>query len=124
MTNAIGRNARRGQKRVITREKLAALKFEPWPLGADEWRPPSGDEWTEEARRILPCVRVAWLMVHKTKAELETIVKGSRVETLDETLEMFERAQEFFAGFTMVLQAAEIRFMSAVESAIGVRAGA
>ena len=54
--------------------EIAALDFEPCLPNADIKPPPSDEEWTQMAQTILVYTRVAWLMLHKTKAEVRSLV--------------------------------------------------
>jgi hypothetical protein len=79
----------------MTDKQWAAIEFEPWTHNEDEWEPPTDKEWADGIR--LPTVRLAWHLMHKTKAELVAGAakmedKGVRlIEGIAEARELFER---------------------------------
>ena len=83
---------------IATFEQMAATEFEPWKHIADEWTPPGKDQWGKDGSGVLPCVRMAWILMYKTKAELETIV-----ETLEE-----EPFEEMFDGILLTCPVGEV----------------
>ncbi len=91
-------------------EFAAALEFEPWDRQSGGWCPPTNAEWNEIGKWLLRTVRVAWLMMFKTKAELvETIEAMDREDVLLETIERFRCAEETLEGFLQVVRAASGR---------------
>ena len=82
------------------------------------------EEWLADGADVLPFVRCAWLVMFKTKDELETVVKGLiNDKSFEGTWDGIERAQGFFEGFMTVLKAAEMRLMSAA-TAVALAGGA
>jgi len=107
-----------GREDVITLEEMAAAEFEPWKHRKDGWRVPSNEEWMLFCDRVLPTLRIAWVTMFKTKAELETI---SRELDDDDTFEAMGKAigeaRAAFEGFATVLAGAGARIMCASASA-------
>jgi hypothetical protein len=101
--------------KIVTLEQMAAMNFEPWSHVEDEWTPPSDEEWAAYARSLLPQVRMAWLLMYKTKAQLEAaaikIDEADLEEAFEEMVDGFINAQKFFKDFITVLHAAECRVM-------------
>ena len=87
------------------------MNFEPWE-GAQS--PPSS--LAEDTQATLPAVRIAWIAMHKTKAELMTVVAELEAEHLDNMLDGIIDARDFFAAQVAILDAAEIRIMCAAAS--------
>jgi hypothetical protein len=61
--------------KAMTDDQWAALEFEPWTNEAlEESKPVSNEKWNEIGRAHLPTVRIAWILLGKTKEELKEIV--------------------------------------------------
>jgi hypothetical protein len=60
----------------MTDDQLAAHPFEAWVHTPDEWKPPTNVKWANLANPHLISIRMAWLIMHKTKPELIEMVKG------------------------------------------------
>jgi hypothetical protein len=94
----------------MTDEQWAAIEFEPWMHNEDEWEPPTDKEWADDIR--LPTVRLAWHLMHKTKAEL--VAGAAKMEDKGVRLiDGFAEAREFFERCVGVLEFAEIRLICA-----------
>jgi hypothetical protein len=100
-----------------TAEQWAATNFEPWQHAPNEWKPPSNKEWSLLAANLLPYVRVAWMSLYKTKAELEPFATLDE-ETFEETIEGISNSRKFFEGFVTILRTAECRILCAASAAI------
>jgi hypothetical protein len=97
-------------KQPMTDKQWAAMDFEPWTHNEDEWEPPTDKEWADGIR--LPTVRLAWHLMHKTKAEL--VAGATKMEDKGVRLiEGFAEARELFERFVGVLQFAEVRLICA-----------
>ena len=79
----------------MTAEQLAAFDFEPMTHTEDEWKPPTDKEWMDGGRYVLHFVRMAWLALYRSKAEL---VEG--FGKLDE--EPFEVMMESYRRFLVM----------------------
>jgi hypothetical protein len=113
----------KSDEEIMTAEQWAAFDFEPWTHTEDEWKPPVDKEWMDDGRSVLPFVRMAWIALHRTKAEL---VEGfGKLDDDDGTFETMmdgiAHAQEFFENFATILKAGEARLMCAASAAL--RAG-
>ncbi|MDI7865062.1 hypothetical protein MRS76_24400 [Rhizobiaceae bacterium n13] len=98
----------------MTDEQLAALDFEPWQHGPDEWTPPSNVQWARLANPYLVSVRLAWVTLYKTKPELVEIVKElDRDGALERFADDIRDSLNFFKGFLAVLETAEARIICA-----------
>jgi hypothetical protein len=95
----------------MTDEQWAAMNFEPWTHNEDEWEPPTDKEWADDIR--LPTVRLAWHLMHKTKAEL--VAGAAKMEDKDgvRLIDGIAEAREFFERCVGVLQSAEVRLICA-----------
>ncbi len=111
---------RMAKEEPVTIEQMAAMNFEPWKHVADEWSPPSNKKWADDASFVLPPVRIAWILMYQTKAELENIVETLEDEPFDEMVNGISDAKKFFEGFARVLAGAEGRLLCAASS-VGVR---
>jgi hypothetical protein len=104
------------EKKIVTIEQMAARNFEPWKHEADEWEPPSNDEWEKDGPFLLPFARMAWMALFKTKAELEAIAEGLAGEPFEELVAGIVDARKYFENFVTILDAAEVRIMCAAAS--------
>jgi hypothetical protein len=116
--------ARSSGSEVLTLEQMAGLNFEPWSHAEDEWEPPSNVEWADDAINVLPLVRMTWLSMLKTKAELETLVVAltDEHESFEKMVRGIISMRKYFEHFVTVLSAAECRLMCAA-SAVDYREG-
>jgi hypothetical protein len=77
------KTSRRAAASDMTDEQCAAFDFEPWAHRPDDWQPPTNEQWHKMALTYLPTVRITWLMLFKTKAELmEMIEQIGKVDEL------------------------------------------
>jgi hypothetical protein len=94
----------------MTDKQWAAIEFEPWTHNEDEWKPPTDQEWADDAR--IETVRLAWHLMYKTKAEL--VAGAAKMEDKGVRLtEGFAEAREFFERCVGVLTFAESRLICA-----------
>jgi hypothetical protein len=100
----------------LTDEQWAALNFEPWTHTEDEWKPPSNKEWAD-AIALLPHVRIAWICMFQTKAELQAIVTNLGDDAGAEMIETIIESRKFFKTFVDVLGGAEVRLFAAAAAA-------
>ena len=107
---------------IVTTEQMAAMNFEPWTHTEGEWEPPSNAEWAKDGAYLLPFVRLAWICMFKTKAELETIATGLGDERFEELVNGIHHSLEFFENFVPILKSAEARIMCAA-TAVALRDG-
>ena len=87
----------------------ASLDFEPWEHTPDEWVPPTNAEWAKLANPHLVTVRMAWVMLHKTKPEMMTIVDTMDEETGRQMMDGFVGTINFFTGMLAIMESAEAR---------------
>jgi hypothetical protein len=102
----------------VTAEQMAAMTFEPWEPIADGWVPPTNPEWMPFGEWALPTIRIAWVAMFKTKAELEKLSRDLSDETFEQMINGIGRAREAFEQFVEVLTSAETRIMCAAASAL------
>ena len=100
----------------VTQEQMAATSFEPWKRAVDEWTPPSNVEWADNAPVLLVPLRTAWILMYKTKAELETIAETLEEEVFDETLDGITEARKYFETIASILTGAQTRTVCAMAS--------
>jgi hypothetical protein len=105
-------------EKLVTIEQAAAMEFEPWEPTPDGWRVPSNEEWMPFGVWSLPSVRIAWMMMFKTKGELETICQKLDGDAFDDILRGIGDARAAFGEFVDVLSGAEGRIMCAAASAL------
>jgi hypothetical protein len=105
-------------EQLATDEQWAAVNFEPWQHEPNEWEPPSNAEWSSFAAQLLPYVRMAWISLFKTKAELETMAKTLDEEPFEEMVEGISNSKKFFEEYVTILQTAEARIFSAATAVI------
>lgn len=96
-----------------TVEELAALDFTQWQRSPDEWTPPSNEEWADLANPNLVTVRVAWMVMHKTKAELITMLEEIEDDLGDDMFDRLQHTSDFFRGMLAVSEGALMRLCSA-----------
>lgn len=115
------------EEQDMTTEELAATDFTAWIYEKDEWTPPSNIEWAELANPHLIMVRVAWHMLHKSKAELIEMVERMSREESDEnflisTLDSLHNTVDWFRGMLSMCDAAVSRLVVAGLNATDVSA--
>jgi hypothetical protein len=98
-----------GKEDVLTLEEIASAEFEPWQHHKDVWRVPSNEEWTSFGERVLPTVRIAWVTMFRTKAELETILRELDDDAIEAMGAAIVEARSAFEGFAAVLTSAASR---------------
>jgi hypothetical protein len=79
-------------RRRWTIAETAEIDFQAWPHKRDKWTPPTA----EELRRLVPNLRIAWLLMFKSRAELEEMLVG--VDTAV-ALDLFDRLAELSDAF-------------------------
>ena len=109
------RLARRDALASVTEEQMATMDFEPWKHAVDEWTPPSNDEWGPTTRLLVP-LRTAWLLMYKTKAELETVAETLEEEAFDEMFGGITEARQYFETIAGILTGAETRMLCSMAS--------
>ena len=109
------RLARRDALTSVTEEEMAAMDFEPWKHAVDEWTPPSNEEWADTIG-LLVALRMAWMLMYKTKAELETIAETLEEEAIDEMFGGVTEARKYFGNIASILTGAETRMLCAMAS--------
>jgi hypothetical protein len=114
----------KSDEEIMTAEQWAAFDFEPWTHTEDEWKPPVAEkEWLDDGREVLPFVRMAWLALHRTKAELvEGLGKLDDGRPFETMMDGIAHSHEFFENFAKILKAGEARLLCAA-SAAELRAG-
>ena len=115
-----GPSAVSSESEIVTLEEMATMKFEPWSHSQDEWSPLSDEEWAQAAPYLLPHVRMAWLLMYKTRAELEAAVvrinDADNEGLFEDLVNNFVRVRKFFEDFVTVLNAAECRVVCAAST--------
>jgi len=106
--------------KLATAEQIAEMNFEPWVHKAGvDWEPPTYEEWVAEARGALVTLRIAWHMMHRTKEQLEeaslSLEEQGEMEPL---VKEFMRSHQIFKACFDVMDAANLRFMSATLAAV------
>jgi hypothetical protein len=84
-----------------TDEQWAATTFEPWQHAPNEWKPPSNEDWSLLAPNLLPYVRMAWISLYRTKAELEPLATLEE-EAFEELIGGISNSRKFFEGFVTI----------------------
>jgi hypothetical protein len=102
---------------IMTGEQWAAFDSEPWTHTEDEWKPPSENEWMADGRDVLPFVRMAWIALHRTKAELVGGFGELGDEAFETMMDGIAHSQEFFENFAKILKAGEVRLLCAASAA-------
>ena len=100
----------------LTAEQLAAGNFEPWRHAQGQWTPLEDAEWNRLCEWFLPTLRLAWLTLHRTKAELEKIVADLSDENFIASVKNFAAAAEYAQSTRAIFQGAEARLMVAAAS--------
>jgi hypothetical protein len=94
-------------------EAIAGLDFPPWSQSAGDWTPPSNADWSSLADPHLISVRVAWLMMHKSKDELVALANQLGDDGVRELVTEIGRTTDWFESLHGLLLAAECRIMCA-----------
>jgi hypothetical protein len=102
------------EERPATAAEMAAMNFEPWSAeDLEEFKPPSNVEFDKLAQAHLPTVRIAWLMLAKTKPELVETLRKIDNEIGRELMFGFIAATAFFKQSLTILENAEARILCA-----------
>ena len=100
--------------RPATIEDYAAVNWAPWEHKEGEMDPPSNKEWAQLTIPHLITLRIAWGLLHKTKAEaVEVFQEFESTGLAKELLERFGNTDDFFQGMQEMVETARLRFMSA-----------
>jgi len=89
--------------------EAAALDFTPWTHDKDEWTPPTDEDWWKAGATVLPPVRMAWMTMFKTPAEIEEILDGLDEDVGKAFLDGISNTVAYFRNFHNVMAAAEAR---------------
>lgn len=100
-------------KDSATIEDLAGLAFEPWRPEPGGWSPPTNAEWVDFANPHLISVRLAWLTLQKSKADLVAMCDELDDEAMTELVKQLGQSADWFEGLHKVLASAECRIMCA-----------
>src|SRR5271168_86066 len=96
---ASGHKTRRAAR---AEEQTAAAEFEPpWEHSKGEWEPPSNVEYVDSVY-LLPAVRIAWLSLYSTRAELEVIHADLGDDCFEDMVNGIAEAREYFVSFARV----------------------
>jgi hypothetical protein len=99
-----------------TLKEWANLDFKPIDTETlEDIKPVSNEHWAKIGKDVLPCARIAWILLCKSKAELKEIVAGLGLEDDGpgcEMVEGLENAGAFFNGYAEMITAAKIRLLS------------
>ena len=76
----------------------------------------------DDGRYVLPFVRMAWVALHRTKAELVEGMGKLDDEPFETMMDGIAHSHEFFENFARILKAGEVRLLCAA-SATDLRAG-
>lgn len=98
---------------LATAEDYAAMEFEPWEEMSDGWHPPTASEWFGLVNSHRFFVGIAWSMLHMTKADLTEKARATDNKTGTAMMHGFIDAQTFFSNMLKILNAAEVRYLSA-----------
>lgn len=96
-----------------TLDQMASLNFEPWKHEEGEWTPPSDEEWARLANPYLVTVRIAWLVMHKSKPELIEMLDALEDDAGHDMKDRFIGTIEWFKGMLAILEGAEARILCA-----------
>lgn len=98
----------------MSKEELAATDFEPWDVSQCVWSPPTNEQWVRLANPYLVTIRIAWVMLQKTKPELIEVVSNLEGQGMAEsTLERLTETEDFLTGLLEVVKVAQARFICA-----------
>jgi len=98
--------------------KMAALKFTPWKTGPGDWTPPTNEEWAEKVAVHFPAIRVAWLLLHKTKVELIEFVETLGEKQALETVTFLSDGEKYFKALAAISGTATARIIAAQAAVI------
>ena len=94
-------------------DAFARLDFRPMTDLAANWTPPTNVEWTALANPHLISVRLAWLTLQKTKAELMQMAAELGDGALMDLVGQIGQSADWFEGLHKLLTSAECRIMCA-----------
>lgn len=92
-------------------EDLAAAEFEPWPKNGGEL--PTNAEMTGRIENCIATLRIAWRVMHSTKADLVTMFRTIDDDIGGKMMEDFISSIDWLKHFVSILEAAETRLLSA-----------
>ena len=97
----------------MSEAEFAAVDFEPWVHTPDEWTPPSNVEWAALANPHLVTIRIAWLIMHKSKTELIEMIEGLERDVAVEMLDRLLDTSRWIKGLHCIADGALARMMCA-----------
>lgn len=107
-------------EKEMTDEEFAACNFDAWIHAEGEWTPPTNDQWAKLANPHLVTIRIAWLTLYKTKAELIEMLGDQLRDSEDDgnelitsILDQLSATSDFLKGMLTVVDAALARLLVA-----------
>jgi hypothetical protein len=100
-------------KGIVTEKQAAALDFNAWKHDADQWTPPTDEEWAQIGENKLPSLRIAWHILYKSKSELIEIINGMDDATYFAMSNGVRDVEKFFKGCHTIAMTAEARSLAA-----------
>ncbi len=101
-------------------EEFAACNFDAWIHEEGEWTPPTNDQWAKLANPHLVTIRIAWLTLYKTKAELIEMLRDQLRDSEDDgnefitsILDHLSATSDFLNGMLTVVDSALARLLVA-----------
>jgi hypothetical protein len=68
-------------RKIATEKEIAAMDFKAWRHSADQWTPPTDEEWSKIGENKLPTLHIARHILYKSKSELMDIIDSKNDET-------------------------------------------
>lgn len=105
----------------LTIDNVAPLKFRAWPdPKPTDARVPTNEEWCALANPHLVTLRVAWMLMHKSKADIVKIVgkmdadakpyaDDDAPDPIKELFRMLDQSKDWFEGWQLFIDSATNR---------------
>lgn len=109
---------KRPSNRIASVSDLGRVEFEPCPAVNERTIDADCDEILRNVGANMLAVRVSYIMMQRTKADLMAFCQPEKLQDLEETLELLSQASAFFASLRELTQAAETRLLIASAAAL------
>jgi hypothetical protein len=87
-------------QKIATENEIAAVDFKARQHDADQWTPPTNEEWSKIGENKLPPLRIAWHILYKSKSELMDIIDSMNDETYFAMCNGVRDVEKFFKAVT------------------------
>lgn len=117
MVKRVTKRAAGTKNQTATPEFAARLDFEPWDEKLPNGKPPSQEEWERMSSHLITTLRFAYVVLYKTKPELERCYLNAQNDTMEALHRTFDEAVQNLESMKHIVELANIRGFVAASSA-------